>query len=101
MKLNLQARGELYWLLATRDAKNRSERANLSDLRSRYVSLTAREVAIFALVTAGKLNKQIALELGISERTVKAHRSAVMQKLKADSLAELARIAEHLDRLHL
>src|SRR4249919_689204 len=57
-----------------RDAKNRSEKADVSDLRSRYVSLTVREIAVFALVTAGKLNKQIAVELGISERTVKAHR---------------------------
>src|SRR6185312_6913369 len=79
-----------------RDAKNRSERANLSDLRRRYVSLTAREVAIFVLVTAGKLNKQIAVELGISERTVKAHRSAVMEKFNVQSIAELSPIAEQL-----
>ena len=86
------------WIATPRTDRNE---ADLSDLRSRYVSLTAREIAVFALVTAGKLNKQIAVELGISERTVKAHRSAVMHKLKADSLAELARIAEQLDALHL
>jgi FixJ family two-component response regulator len=79
-----------------RDEKNRTERANRSDLRARRESLTPRESAVFTRVTAGKLNKQIAMELGISERTVKAHRSAVMEKLNVQSVAELARVAEQL-----
>ena len=79
-----------------RDEKNRSERARLTDLGTRYNSLTPRESAVFSRVTAGKLNKQIAVELGISERTVKAHRSTVMEKFNAQSLAELSRIAEQL-----
>jgi FixJ family two-component response regulator len=78
------------------DDKNRSDRAKLSDLRARYEALTPREQAIFSRVTAGMLNKQIAIELCISERTVKAHRSRVMEKLNVQSLAELARIAEQL-----
>jgi FixJ family two-component response regulator len=65
-------------------------------LRVRYESLTPRERAVFALVVAGKLNKQIATELGISERTVKAHRAQVMDKMHVTSLAELVHVAEQL-----
>jgi FixJ family two-component response regulator len=79
------------------DAQRRTARARAAALRARYEALTARERAVFSLVVAGKLNKQIALELGIAERTVKAHRAQVMDKLQADSLAELVRIAEQLD----
>ena len=79
-----------------RDEKNRSGRATLTDLGARYKSLTPRESAVFSRVTAGKLNKQIAVELGISERTVKAHRSTVMEKFNVQSIAELSRIAEQL-----
>ena len=79
-----------------RQEKNRSDQARLTDLEARYKSLTSRESAVFSRVTAGKLNKQIALELGISERTVKAHRSTVMEKFNVQSVAELSRIAEQL-----
>jgi FixJ family two-component response regulator len=79
-----------------RDEQNRSDRARLTDLGARYKSLTPRESAVFSRVTAGKLNKQIAVELGISERTVKAHRSTVMEKFNVQSVAELSRIAEQL-----
>ena len=79
-----------------RDEKNRLDRARLTDLEARYKSLSQRESAVFSRVTAGKLNKQIAVELGISERTVKAHRSTVMEKLNVQSVAELSRIAEQL-----
>jgi FixJ family two-component response regulator len=65
-------------------------------LTSRYESLTEREREIFAKVTMGKLNKQIAAELSASERTVKAHRAHVMAKMQVSSLAELVLIAEHL-----
>ncbi len=78
------------------DEKNRSDQARLTDLVTRYTSLTPRENAVFSRVTAGKLNKQIAAELGISERTVKAHRSTVMGKFDVQSIAELSRIAEQL-----
>ena len=67
-------------------------------LRSCYASLTYRERQVMELVVSGLLNKQIGEELGISEITVKAHRGKVMQKMKADSLAELVKMAL---RLHL
>jgi len=58
--------------------------------------LTPREVAIFDRVVAGKMNKEIAADLGAAERTIKAHRSMVMQKMQAASLAELVHIADQL-----
>jgi FixJ family two-component response regulator len=79
-----------------RDAENRMARDRLGTLRSRFDTLTSRELAVFTLVVAGKLNKQIAAELGTSQRTVKAHRSHVMAKMQVTSLAELIHIAEHL-----
>ena len=79
-----------------RDAENRSARERAGVLRSHYETLTPRECAVFNLVVAGKLNKQIATELGTSERTVKSHRAQVMEKMHVDSLAELVHVAEHL-----
>jgi FixJ family two-component response regulator len=79
-----------------RDAETRTARDRVSILRSRQEALTARERAVFALVVAGKLNKQIAAELGTSERTVKAHRAQVMEKMQAASLAELVHVADQL-----
>lgn len=69
-----------------------AEQAELADLRQRYASLTAREHEVFALVIRGQLNKQIAYALGNTERTVKAQRQAVMEKLGAGSVAELVRM---------
>jgi len=77
-----------------RAARNR--RQELSSLRQHYELLTPRERQVFALVTTGGLNRQIAEELGISERTVKAHRKQVVKKMAAHSVAELVRIAERL-----
>jgi FixJ family two-component response regulator len=71
--------------------------AKLQLLRDCHASLTPREREIMALVVSGRLNKQIAFELGISEITVKAHRGRVMRKMRVDSLADLVRVAAALD----
>jgi FixJ family two-component response regulator len=82
--------------LAT-DQKRRVDDKRVLDLRLLYESLTPRERDVLALVTAGMMNKLIAAELGISEITVKVHRSHVMRKMRTRSLADLARIADTLD----
>ena len=73
-----------------------SQEAEIRALRDRYASLSHRQRQVMALVVSGSLNKQIGGELGISEITVKAHRGKVMQKMKADSLADLVRMAAKL-----
>jgi FixJ family two-component response regulator len=88
-------------LSAIRAALERSRQAlghelEMRTLRDRYVLLTSRERQVMALVVSGLLNKQVGGELGISEITVKAHRAKVMQKMKADSLAGLVRMAGRL-----
>jgi FixJ family two-component response regulator len=79
-----------------RDAQNRAAGVALSALRARFDSLSPRERSVFALVVAGRLNKEIAAELGTSERTVKAHRAEVMLKMQVTTLADLVRAAEQL-----
>jgi FixJ family two-component response regulator len=88
-------------ITAVRKALERSRLAiaqdqEMQDLRARYTSLTQREQQVMALVVTGLLNKQAGGELGISEITVKAHRRQVMQKMKADSLATLVKLATKL-----
>lgn len=78
------------------DNATRQRKAGVENLRDRYGSLTPREREVMQLVVAGLLNKQIAAELGTSEITIKVHRGQVMQKMQADSLADLVRIAERL-----
>src|SRR5262249_24284168 len=73
-----------------------SHEAEMQALRDCHASLTRRERQVMALVVSGLLNKQVGGELGISEITVKAHRGKVMQKLKADSLADLVKMAARL-----
>jgi FixJ family two-component response regulator len=80
----------------TRSASVIDEQAEISSLRSTYESLTPREQEVMQLVVAGMLNKQIGLKLGISEITVKAHRGKMMQKMKADSVADLVKAAMKL-----
>ena len=88
-------------LSAVRQALERSraalcQRAETNELQERYSFLSRREREVMALVVSGLLNKQAGAELGISEITVKAHRGKVMQKMKADSLADLVRMAAKL-----
>jgi len=80
-----------------RDRVAWNERAQMAQLRARYDSLTPREKEVLKLVASGLLNKQIGAELGASELTIKTHRGRVMQKMGADSLADLVKMAERLD----
>jgi len=82
-----------------RDAQHRKVHDEAKWLRARFASLTPREREVFDLIVAGKLNKQIADELGIGERTVKTERAHVLVKLGVGSAAELGRFAERLVRM--
>ena len=79
-----------------RDLRLHTSREQLRDLHTRFAKLTPREREVFDLVVAGRLNKQIAVELGMAERTVKAHRGQVMAKMQVTSLAELVHLADKM-----
>ena len=72
----------------------RREEDRVTEIRERIKTLTPREAEVFALVVTGMLNKQIAFDLGVSEKMVKVHRGRVMEKMRAGSLAELVRLAD-------
>jgi len=78
------------------DRKEREERAELAELRDCVRQLTQREQEVMSLVVSGLLNKQIAMQLGTSEKTIKIHRSQVMRKMRANSLAHLVRMSQKL-----
>ena len=79
-----------------RDRARLEDERNVADLRMRHESLTARERQVMALLVSGRVNKQIAAEIGINEVTVRLHRGQVMRKMRASSLADLIRIADKL-----
>jgi FixJ family two-component response regulator len=78
----------------TKDVKDQGEAGETAEVLERVTLLTPREAEVFALVVTGLLNKQIAAELAIGEKTVKVHRARVMEKMRAESLAELVRLAD-------
>lgn len=80
----------------SRDREAWNKRAQMAEITARYESLTAREKEVMALVARGLLNKQVAAELGTSELTIKTHRGRVMEKMQADSVADLVRMSEKL-----
>lgn len=87
-------------LALARDAVSRQERAQVEEIRERYNTLTPREREVMARIVKGALNKQVAIELGIAEITIKVHRHNVMRKMQARSLVELAKMFDRLGAPH-
>jgi FixJ family two-component response regulator len=84
------------WQALERDQAARQRHAELTEIRQRYDTLTVREREVIVLIVKGMLNKLVAAELGISEVTIKVHRHNIMQKMQAESLPALVRMAERL-----
>jgi len=82
-----------------RNVREHAARAALAELRARHETLTTREREVMALIVTGKLNKQVADELGTVEKTIKVHRARVFEKMQVQSLAELIPLAEKLGLL--
>jgi len=82
-----------------KDAQSRKAHSELESIRWKVATLTPREREVFALVVAGRMNKQIGGDLGTAERTIKIHRSRVMEKMGTRTLADLVRMAEKLNHL--
>jgi len=80
----------------TKDAQDLGAEARVAEIRERVKTLTPRETEVFALVVTGMLNKQIAFQLGVGEKTIKVHRAKVMEKMRAGSVAELVRLADRV-----
>jgi FixJ family two-component response regulator len=78
------------------DTASRAARAHQDTLRSRYERLTPREREVFVHLISGQLNKQVASDLQITERTIKLHRASIFEKLEVSSMAEMARLAVEL-----
>src|SRR4029077_16563477 len=96
---NSVSSGELLHSIAhaiARHEASRCQRKHLDAFRELLATLTPRECQVFERVVQGKINKQIAHQLGATERTIKAHRQRVMEKMKVQNLAELVSIAERL-----
>jgi RNA polymerase sigma factor (sigma-70 family) len=83
-----------------RDRTRRQREAGIVTLRDRFESLSPREREVVSMVVSGLLNKQIAAEIGTTENTVKAHRSRAMEKMQAESLADLVKMVEKLQTFH-
>jgi len=79
-----------------KDVQSRDEAARVAEIQERVKTLTPRETEVFALVATGMLNKQIAADLRVCEKTVKVHRARVMEKMRAGSVAELVRLADQV-----
>ena len=79
-----------------KDVQSRDEAARVAEIQERGKTLTPRETEVFALVATGMLNKQIAADLRVCEKTVKVHRARVIEKMRAGSVAELVRLADQV-----
>src|SRR5262249_6385759 len=84
-----------------KNARERADGRQAAEIRERYATLTPREAAVFELVVVGRLNKQIAGDLGITEGTVKVHRARAMEKMRAGSVTDLVRFADVMARSSL
>lgn len=95
--VNVQSLLEVVRSALERDASTRESREELSRLKQRFGSLTTREREVLVAIASGRLNKQIAADLGVVEQTIKFHRARIMERMQARTVAELMHIAARLD----